>query len=455
MSDLEALPDNILCLIVSFILSELRKLPSVSSRFREVCMMPHWYTKFVLELNPTRFLHGDGSALSFQAGNRNQVMIENPASFLLKAKKGSISIPWRDFSVFDLHLMPKDGHSDNERDSQYMQQCIDVILPHFESMEISPATKKKEDVILLSAKRMFSSSRCESVCHLSLNGKVKVECPEIEETEDMEARGPSLSVLFLSRFRSLQYLELNFVCYPQSDWVSPSLRCLPNLVVLDLWRCEWKRESVIALGPNIELFRIFSCSLQTAFDLKACHHRIRVLSTDCSHCLSSPDLLQQVAVSPSECMVMLSHIRCSSECIKVLLQMMRMNMDRLHIVYTRDMYKVFDEIQAKIQQFTSSKHKKIKNRKHKKMTILEQELSLNAFSDELDDDDDQHQMNGNPFKVIYGKLNVNLFAASKHYSLFRKLQITVVFKNLIYFNTFTAQSLTPSQFSPNSSKISD
>ena len=451
MSLIEALPDSVLCHIVALIISELRKLPCVCSRFRDICMMPHWFTKFVLELNPTRFVnvdangHGHGATLSFQRGAKHRVFIENPWSFVA-SESGSdsdsvpvpSSLPWRDFSVFDLELVPNRGAT------RCVQQCIELILPHFESLEISPSTKRQSDVVLLS-EALFCRRRWDNVVHLSLNGKVQFEADSDSNSnlDSAQSVGPGLRSLFSLSLRRIEYLELNSVCYPERDWISESISSLKQLVILDLWRCQWRAQSVIALSAQIELFRVFGCTVGTRFDFRRCADRIRVVSTDCPQCTASPSLLLQTSrlmahhENGERVQFMISHIRSTSQCLLALKAMMRADIDRLHIVYSRDMFKVIDELQDAVEQTLSRRSTRNRNQRkgrNHKMDILRQNLEYDVLSeDDHGHGHDHEQQYGavhapnapktetKRMTVVYSKLSVNLFAASKHYALFRKL----------------------------------
>lgn len=438
---IETLPDGVLSHIVSFIISELRKLPLVCVRFREICMMPHWYTKFILQLNPAKFINDDNAInnnpLSFQFGNNNEIIIENPSLFLNLADK--ISLPWQHFSVFDLYLNPEIIKYD-----ALFTKCIEMILPYFGSCEISPATKQQKDILYLN-NDLFSNKKYDSIYHLSLNGTL-----EWKQNEENDINKPGLNNIFINIFNNIQYLELNFISYPDIDWINLAVSELKELVILDLWKCEWKEHSLLRLNDNIELFRVFNCTLNTNFDFKQCN-KIRVISTNCKHLLSN-NLLSEISYlltkyeNNENFEIILSHIRSSKIAINTLKKMVLFNIDKVNIIYTRDMYKIFDELQNKINKllmenddefddyqdldnddFHEIQYQQSQERKHKKnkkINILQQKISLNDFpSDEDEQDHDQYDQyeDNKQITIFYEKLNINLFAASNNYSLFRKL----------------------------------
>ena len=136
---------------------------------------------------------------------------------------------------------------------------------------------------------------------------------------------------------------------------------------------------------------------------------------------------------------MISHIRSTSQCLLALKAMMRADIDRLHIVYSRDMFKVIDELQDAVEQTLSRRSTRNRNRNQRKgrnhkMDILRQNLEYDVLSeDDHGHGHDHEQQYGavhapnapktetKRMTVVYSKLSVNLFAASKHYALFRKL----------------------------------
>ena len=447
MSLLESLPDGILCHIVSLIISELRKLPRVSVRFREICLMPHWYTKFVLELNPTRFVDFEvvdrrqGFGLCFEPGAKQRVIIENVRCWLESDSQNTAdsklcSLPWRHFSVFELHLIPNGGNN------SHLQECIDRILPHFGSLEILPSTKRQSDVISLSDS-LFSHRQWDGIYHLSLNGKIEFES---NSNADHDISGllqygpPGLHSLFTQTLRHIEYLELNFVCYPDRDWISESIFPLKKLVILDLWRCQWKAQSAITLTAQIELFRVFGCTTGTRYDFSRCADRIRVISTDCLQCTGSPDLLHQTSrlmardQNGERVHLMISHVRSTRQCLKALKAMIRAEIERIHIVYTRDAFNSFERIQDAIEH-SSTPNKQSSKKRNLKMIVWRQESVYYLRSDDDDDDEDvdddeekedfggsdQQKRTRKQITVLYGKLSVNIFAASKQYALYRKL----------------------------------
>eukprot|EP01084_Bolivina_argentea_P105589 189084_1 len=176
---IDSLPDGVLCHIISYILAELRKLPLVCIRFREICLMPHWYTKFMLQLDATHFIkpappNVSPLPLSFQSGNKNQIIIQHPQLFISSYTNSInnnnnklISLPWQHFSLFDLYITPNIINK-----NILFQQCIDIILPYFTSIEISPTSKKQSDIIYFTDE-LFNNTQYKSIYHLSLNGKIQ------------------------------------------------------------------------------------------------------------------------------------------------------------------------------------------------------------------------------------------------------------------------------------------
>eukprot|EP01083_Nonionella_stella_P125959 381038_1 len=362
---MELLPDDILCHVMSFVLDELRRaLPLVCTRFRGICMLPQWYAQFTLQMDPLRFDASGGNACAFifEFGDTNRVNIRDAKYFV--SKYSTVGFPWRQLAVLDLYLVPNQEYQDDAT-----QECIDTILPQLRSIQISPTTHNKSDIMYLNDE-LFGSEAYPKMLHLSLNGRVTLT---------------GIHNIFCDHLPNIKHLELNNVCYPEIDWITNTISAFDQLIVLDLWRCEWKETSSIVLGAYIELFRIFGCTVNTILDLTA-STRIRIISTDCRHCLQSNDLFTQIqttnTANENRIQITLSHITSTTKCIKVLNKMCAFNIASCRIIYTRDMVQIWHELQEAIAQ---------------------------------------EMVTNNGITVMYGKLKLDLFAASKNYALFRKL----------------------------------